>query len=245
MKIRTTTKEIKNAKQFTIAIPYCDAQYLLRYQEPIAYTCGVYGWNYDVYQIDGALICTGYRGMPGEHFRELLKQYEDKARAVDPWGKDSREQVNKLLYDFIYNAKTGGAFSSEIYNRGGDNMTIQQILSVHNAPEIKTTNVKKWYIEKYPTDELGQEINPAATLEEIYCEPWRVYDLTIGDSLIRERIFEELAKRHDIKYGLIYTAWVDGNHTTKARRNWQAFINGLITATECEENQDKIKAGLI
>lgn len=124
-------------------------------------------------------------------------------------------------------------------------MTIQQLLNVHNTPKIKTTNVKNWYIENYPSDELGQEINPAATLEEIYCEPWRVYDLTIGDSLIRERVFDELAKRHNIEYGLIYTAWVDGNHIAKAQRNWRAFINGLITAEECADNQDKIKAGVI
>ena len=29
--------------------------------EPIGYNSGVYGWNYDVYEIENALICAGYR----------------------------------------------------------------------------------------------------------------------------------------------------------------------------------------
>lgn len=123
--------------------------------------------------------------------------------------------------------------------------TIQNKLNLHEMPKAIITNVRKWYIENYPQDDLGQEINPSTTMGEIYAQPWRVYDLTIDDSLIRERIFEELSNRHNIDYDLIYYAWVYGKHNPKSQRNWAAFICGILTASECAENQEKIKAGIL
>lgn len=124
-------------------------------------------------------------------------------------------------------------------------ITLTEALNIHEIKKPNTTNVKKWYVENYPQDDLGQEINPLTTMGEIYAQPWRVYDLTIGDSLIRERIFQELAKRHNVDYDLIYYAWAYGNHTAKAQRNWAAFFCGKLTARECADNQEKIKAGIL
>lgn len=103
MKYKTTTKAIKNLFPNIKSAGYCSIQHLLRTVEPVAYTCGVYGWNYDVYNINGLTICTGYRGMPGERL-EKCSEYEEKAAAI--WGNysityDERaEQVKQLLKEF-------------------------------------------------------------------------------------------------------------------------------------------------
>lgn len=106
MKIKTTAKEIRNGYGKKVAICYCGAQYLLRNHAPIAYTCGVYGWNFDVYMVDGVTICTGYRGMVGiTPDYETLNKYERAAR--DIWENRNldydkkTELVETLLLDFL------------------------------------------------------------------------------------------------------------------------------------------------
>ena len=86
MKIKTTAKAIREnyGKNYRLEIGYCDMQYLLRYDNPIGYTCGIYGWNFDLYDINGIAICTGYRGMPsGKNFDySIVHKYEEKARKI-------------------------------------------------------------------------------------------------------------------------------------------------------------------
>ena len=64
-KFRTARKDIMlyTNKQNRLAVGYCDAQNLLKAHNPYAYTCGVYGWNYDVYEAYDMYICTGYRSI--------------------------------------------------------------------------------------------------------------------------------------------------------------------------------------
>lgn len=81
MKFKTTTKAIKNGSVRIRSAGYCELQNLLHGHEPIAYTCGTYGWNYNVYEVYGLTICTGYRGMPGARL-EKCTEYENKARAL-------------------------------------------------------------------------------------------------------------------------------------------------------------------
>ena len=101
MKYKTTTRALKDGYAKIIRAGYCDLQALLSYRSPIAYTCGVYGWNFDVYEIDGVAIATGYRGMPSKNSREdykLIREYE--ALAEDKTG----EEKDKLIREFIQKA---------------------------------------------------------------------------------------------------------------------------------------------
>ena len=66
MKYKTTRKAVVNGSVNVRSAGYCDLSYLLRNHSPIAYTCGVYGWNFDVFEVYGVTICTGYRNMPGK-----------------------------------------------------------------------------------------------------------------------------------------------------------------------------------
>lgn len=105
MTIQTTRKELVwNYGNSGLAVGYCDAYALLKYEDKRAFTAGVYGWNFDAYDIDGVLICTGYRGMIGKQPKFLAK-YEKKARAiVDNWDlkfDQKQKRVAKLLRAWV------------------------------------------------------------------------------------------------------------------------------------------------
>lgn len=105
MKYRTTIKEIRENACNPRSVGYCDLQHLLTNHSPNAYTCGVYGWNFDVYEIYGVTICTGYRGMVGPRC-EGIAEYEKKAAKILSWENkemtydEKREAVENLLHGF-------------------------------------------------------------------------------------------------------------------------------------------------
>lgn len=103
MKFKTTRKAIANGSVNVKCCGYCDLQHLLRNHEPIAYTAGVYGWNFDVYEVYGVTICTGYRGMPGARL-EGVREFEEKARKIREDHSISyetqRDETEKLLKEF-------------------------------------------------------------------------------------------------------------------------------------------------
>lgn len=109
MKYKTTRKAIVSgtpAKRLVCA-GYCDLQNLLVNHEPTAYTRGVYGWNFDVYNVYGLTICTGYRNMPGRRANNI-GEYEKKAREIrDNYSAphDERmEKIENLLREFCEQA---------------------------------------------------------------------------------------------------------------------------------------------
>ena len=110
MKYKTTAKELRRyyPNNRTIAIGYCNAQYLLYYQNPNCYTCGVYGWNFDGYELQGntTLITTGYRGTYGiRPDFDTLRDYEKRAETVihsrEKTYEKKKSEVNALLFEFI------------------------------------------------------------------------------------------------------------------------------------------------
>ena len=104
MKIKTTRKAIVNTSANVKCAGYCDLQALLRNHNPIAYTAGIYGWNFDVYDVYGVTICTGYRNMPGARL-EGIADYEKKASDIWRWEnkmpfEEKQEAVENLLREF-------------------------------------------------------------------------------------------------------------------------------------------------
>ena len=104
MKYKTTRKAIVNNCINVKSTGYCELQSLLRNHDPNAYTCGVYGWNFDIYEIYGVTICTGYRNMPGESLK-YTSEYEKKAEKI--WSYENKQpfeekqkEVEKLLHEF-------------------------------------------------------------------------------------------------------------------------------------------------
>ena len=105
MKFKTTRKAIVNGSSNIVSGGYCDLSTLLRYHSPVAYTSGVYGWNFDVYEIHGLTICTGYRGMPGRRANNVRK-YEQAAReAMNRLGwRETETEIERLLAEFCAQA---------------------------------------------------------------------------------------------------------------------------------------------
>lgn len=81
MKYRTTAKELRVYASNTRKAGFCDLQTLLHYESPKAYTCGVYGWNFDVYEVYNLTITTGYRGMVGERLK-YIGEFEELAEKI-------------------------------------------------------------------------------------------------------------------------------------------------------------------
>ena len=103
MKFKVSRREIVKSCPRVRCAGYCDLQYLLRGVEPKAYNSGTYGWNFDMYEVYGLTICTGYRNMPGKRL-EHIKEYESQAREI--WSDYSlpyetqSAKVNELLKEF-------------------------------------------------------------------------------------------------------------------------------------------------
>ena len=101
MKLQTTNKQIKANFYKIIEIGYCDAQYLLAYKKPFAYTCGVYGWNADFYEIGNTCISTGYRPIGERVDYELLRQLEREAQVIFLEYTLSNETREKMIDDLL------------------------------------------------------------------------------------------------------------------------------------------------
>lgn len=74
-------------------------------------------------------------------------------------------------------------------------------------------NIKEFYMNEYPTDELGVELDSKATFAGLVTQLFGdmdVYDyIGVYDSLVRERLFEELAKQLDTSYDYVYNLWLN------------------------------------
>ena len=82
------------------------------------------------------------------------------------------------------------------------------------------TKIRDFYMDKFPTDELGVDINPGIDFNDAY-ECLQVgFDfytfLGVGDSIVRERVFDELAALMGCSYDHIYYTWL--NHSQSPLR---------------------------
>ena len=73
-------------------------------------------------------------------------------------------------------------------------------------------NLKEFYLKKYPTDDMGSEINEKATFTGLYHNMLLNKDIYVyigaNDSVVRERIFQKLADLIHMPYKFIYDLWL-------------------------------------
>ena len=77
-------------------------------------------------------------------------------------------------------------------------------------------SIKSYYVDTYPTDNIGQEINDEASFEGLNkaldCKI-DVYEyLGVGDSLVRERVFWKLSDLMGVSYDVIYDKWLQSDY---------------------------------
>lgn len=97
---------------------------------------------------------------------------------------------------------------------------LEQSYKTLNADMLES--VRDWYMQEYPTDELGAMISHDAT----FADAWQhlgtyqgkdVYDvLGVGDSTVRERVFNSMCERVGCDYEQVYDKWVSGNSRTES-----------------------------
>jgi hypothetical protein len=72
--------------------------------------------------------------------------------------------------------------------------------------------IREFYLENYPTDDLGLELNDTPTFAGLLNQlivGGDVYRyIGVGDSVIRERLFERLAEELNVKYDYVYNLWL-------------------------------------
>lgn len=77
-------------KKNMVALGYCQCQTILNlfgYDYKVGYNSGVYGWNYDLYRINGVYIVTGYnvpyQQYSNKEIKNKLVALENKARQTE------------------------------------------------------------------------------------------------------------------------------------------------------------------
>jgi len=73
--------------------------------------------------------------------------------------------------------------------------------------------IREFYLENYPTDELGIELkddtNFTGLLNELFTDNDIYGYIGVGDSIIRERLFEKLSEILNCSYDYVYNLWLN------------------------------------
>ena len=73
-------------------------------------------------------------------------------------------------------------------------------------------NIRNYYVNEFPSDELGLEIDPKANFESLWLaiRGDMVYEyIGVSDSVIRERVFEKFSQLTGHDYDYIYQQWLN------------------------------------
>ena len=93
-----------------------------------------------------------------------------------------------------------------------DRNTYIQVIEERTEQKLGKEKIRDWYIKNYPEDELGQDIKKNITFYNAFECLDRGKDfynfLGVDDSVIRERVFQKLAKVMKCDYDYIYNQWL-------------------------------------
>lgn len=106
-KIKITNKDVKNYYNRILDCGSQSAGYLLGYSSARFYNCGVYGWNYDIYDFGDTCLMIGDRtgsfGRKADY--SMLHDYNEKARTIyNNWDlstEEKKNQIDNLISEFI------------------------------------------------------------------------------------------------------------------------------------------------
>lgn len=122
----------------------------------------------------------------------------------------------KSMEDFLEAAKSLGIESSTEPKEGYWLVMDKHGKKLYFDIERRFLNVKKWYKENFEDDELGEELNENVTFYDVLEALQKgkdVYEVFgVGDSVVRERIFERLSKLCGVTYEEIYYLWIEGGN---------------------------------
>lgn len=108
MKTKVTARFVRESFPRVIEVGYCGIWNLLSCENPRWYTCGIYGWNADIYMVDSdTVIVTGYRPFGKYNGNPLSRKYEEMAKEVSDkyrWSgkyEEERAELRNLIAEFV------------------------------------------------------------------------------------------------------------------------------------------------
>ena len=100
MKFKVSKKDMKYEEVYSVG--YCKLQYLLRFEEPVAYSkSDTYGWSCDYYKVENVYISTGYSPIGKQVDYKIIQKYEAKAEKIIT--KIAYEKQKTLLSHLLKN----------------------------------------------------------------------------------------------------------------------------------------------
>lgn len=96
-----TKNEIRRQYKTVIQLGYCDLYELTRNLKKIGYNAGIYGWNYDVFELDwNTCIITGYRTFDKGTIRltsDFIQYMDKKANEITNNNNCNYEEYEKQM----------------------------------------------------------------------------------------------------------------------------------------------------
>lgn len=169
----------------------------------------------------------------------------------------SPEEIATKLIDFV---KLQEGYNKMKVKNLSNNRKMSESVDIFSAkssgvlslsPEVNKklrTVIKDWYIAEFPNDELGAELLDDFTFEDLFNDLTHNvfdYECCADDSLVRERVFEELSNILGVDYDVIYRKWIDTGRkqriqerlVRKLKETWSRPWDGL----KGQEKLDAIK----
>ena len=142
-----------------------------------------------------------------------LIYYDDIIELADAYGViDYGELVDRFVDELAYDM---GTQLENILERDDDEFeeSIKGRVNERKERANGSNRIRDWYIKHYPTDELGEDIDENVTFNDAFdgLKDHEDFYKMIGvrDSIVRERIFDELAKSKNISYDEVYNLWLE------------------------------------
>lgn len=124
-------------------------------------------------------------------------------------GKEHGEFKTKKEADKQRKAMYANGYTGES-RRNNMSITIKELKETSGI-NMKTS-IKDWYMKEFPDDDLGERINSTVNFDDILNALQNhtdIYDvIDVGDSVVRERIFDKLSKLINKDYNYIYNLWL-------------------------------------
>lgn len=77
---------------------------------------------------------------------------------------------------------------------------------------MENTKIQDWYMQEYPSDTMGKDIKSEVTFYDVFYALDHHHDvyetIGVGDSMIRERVFQKLCDIMGVEYDYIYSQWL-------------------------------------
>lgn len=115
----------------------------------------------------------------------------------------TEEEAKEALHDYIEN----------VVDPDADEFKVAKLNESKGQVDL-SLNLKEWYKEAYPDDDIYEEIIDTVTFQDVQDaldKGDNVYDVMgAHDSIVRERVFEKLSQLRNVDYDVIYNAWLNG-----------------------------------